>query len=70
MVRKFLRKIIKYTILFFVLYAAVRIGSSILRQRADERALGQLYAGYRALPKKPARCSSHRATTPAVRCST
>ncbi len=54
MVRKFLRKIIKYTILFFVLYAAVRIGSSILRQRADERALGQLYAGYRALPKKPA----------------
>jgi pimeloyl-ACP methyl ester carboxylesterase len=50
---KFIRKVIKYTALFFVLYAALRIGSSNLRQRADETALAHLYAGYRALPEKP-----------------
>ena len=43
----------KYTILFFSLYAVVRIGSSIIRQQNDERALRHLYAGYRALPQKP-----------------
>lgn len=50
---KLLRKCIKYTVLFFVLYAVLRIGSSLLRQQANERALGHLYAGYRALPQKP-----------------
>jgi pimeloyl-ACP methyl ester carboxylesterase len=50
---RFLGKLVKYTILFFVLYAAVRIGSSILRQRGDWKALSHLYAGYRALPEKP-----------------
>jgi pimeloyl-ACP methyl ester carboxylesterase len=43
----------KFTVLFFALYAVVRIGSSLLRQRANEEALGHLYAGYRALPQKP-----------------
>ena len=51
---RFLGKLLKYTFLFFVLYAVVRIGSSILRQKEDERALSHLYAGYRALPQKPA----------------
>lgn len=50
---KYLKKLFKYAVLFFVLYAAVRIGSNALRVRADERALSHLYAGYRALPEKP-----------------
>ena len=54
MILKLLKKIFKYTILFFVLYAAVRIGSSSFRHQANERALSHLYEGYRALPKKPA----------------
>ncbi len=45
--------LVKFTILFFVLYAVVRIGSHILREQADGRALSHLYAGYRALPQKP-----------------
>lgn len=49
-----LGKLVKFTILFFVLYAVVRVGSSILRHQANERALAHLYAGYRALPQKPA----------------
>jgi pimeloyl-ACP methyl ester carboxylesterase len=50
---KFVRKVVKYTILFIVLYAVVRISSGIARQHANERALGRLYEGYRALPQKP-----------------
>ena len=46
-------KILKYVVLFFILYAVLRIGSSNLRQQADERALSHLYEGYRALPQKP-----------------
>lgn len=51
--KKFLKKLLKYTILFFVLYAVVRIGSNALRVREDENALAHLYAGYRAIPEKP-----------------
>jgi len=50
---KFIRKVIKYTVLFLVLYAVVRIGSNILRVQGDEKALAHLYAGYRAIPEKP-----------------
>jgi hypothetical protein len=50
---KLLKKTIKYAILFFALYAVVRIGTNTLRVRDDEKALSHLYAGYRALPQKP-----------------
>lgn len=51
--KKFLKKCFKYTVIFFVLYAIVRIGSNNLRVQEDEKALAHLYAGYRALPEKP-----------------
>ncbi len=50
----FLGKFLRYTLIFFALYAVVRIGANILRRQANEKALTHLYAGYRALPKKPA----------------
>ncbi|MEI7751657.1 MAG: hypothetical protein WCJ71_06155 [Candidatus Omnitrophota bacterium] len=49
-----LGRLLKYAAIFFILYFALRVSAQIFRDQAAERALAHLYAGYRAIPKKPA----------------